>query len=462
MSLTSNNSFKELISFFDIKISSETNNNNSKSSNLKLNIKKNVRGNYQRIFNATNTRNLMKNYSLYNINSKNNYERIFNSEKFKQEKIENNEKIRNKELKEIKNKKNSNYYYMNRADPFKEAEILYNFLQENKKKFGSNKTFNRTFSGFKNFLINDNNSKEKENKLNLKKFNLTFVRKGFFGKKNRDKIPTFFPSVTTYQNQYYSKSEKERHEKILNEFGKLKYFLYLYPQKKILIIKDFLIKYQINELEQYSKEEILRLEEFLKYFPLLIEPYKDIKTILKDILDNNVKINFDNKNKTYISPFYVGFSDRKEETNKKKIDYYDKYDLNKQNNLYLKGKNYYKNYQKIIDDVKKDVETNNKNNIPEKKEKFNFMTSVKKNNTNQFKMILSSAKNRIKKNKNKLLQKSKSQEQLLSEINHRLYYDRIKKPLDMEQIQKNKKVTEFAAYNLAKNNLFLNNFFKIN
>ena len=82
------------------------------------------------------------------------------------------------------------------------------------------------------------------------------------------------------------------------------------------------------------------MEEFLKYFPLLIEPYKDIKTILKDILDNNVKINFDNQNKTYISPFYVGFSDRKEETNKKKIDYYDKYDLNKQNNLYLKGKNY--------------------------------------------------------------------------------------------------------------------------
>ncbi len=112
--------------------------------------------------------------------------------------------------------------------------------------------------------------------------------------------------------------------------------------------------------------------------------------------------------------------------------------------------------------MKKDIETNNKNNIPEKKEKFNFMTSVKKNNTNQFKMILSSARNRIKKNKNKLLQKSKSQEQLLSEINHRLYYDRIKKPLDMEQIQKNKKVTEFAAYNLAKNNLFLNNFFKIN
>ena len=133
MSLTSNNSFKELISFFDIKISSETNNNNSKSSNLKLNIKKNVRGNYQRIFNATNTRNLMKNYSLYNINSKINYERIFNSEKFKQEKIENDEKIRNKELKEIKNKKNYNYYYMNRADPFKEAEILYNFLLKKQK-----------------------------------------------------------------------------------------------------------------------------------------------------------------------------------------------------------------------------------------------------------------------------------------------------------------------------------------
>ena len=156
MSLTSNNSFKELISFFDIKISSETNNNNSKSSNLKLNIKKNVRGNYQRIFNATNTRNLMKNYSLYNINSKINYERIFNSEKFKQEKIENNEKIRNKELKEIKIKKILIIIIWIEQIPFKEAEILYNFLQENKKKFGSNKTFNRTFSGFKNVLVNDN------------------------------------------------------------------------------------------------------------------------------------------------------------------------------------------------------------------------------------------------------------------------------------------------------------------
>jgi hypothetical protein len=57
-----------------------------------------------------------------------------------------------------------------------------------------------------------------------------------------------------------------------------------------------------------------------------------------------------------------------------------------------------------------------------------------------------------------MLQKSKSQGKYsISKITNRLYYNRIRKPLDMTQIQKNKKITEFAAYNIAKNNIFMNN-----
>ena len=114
----------------------------------------------------------------------------------------------------------------------------------------------------------------------------------------------FFPSITTCQNEYFSKSEKGRHQKLLGEFGKLSFYLYQSPENKLKIIKDFLIKYHIIDLKNYTNKQLLKLEKLVMNFNFLMEPYKDIKSMIKDTLEGKISfINEDSKNLNYNSHY---------------------------------------------------------------------------------------------------------------------------------------------------------------
>ena len=440
MSLILNKSLKEL--YLDRNINNDTLFNNFKYNTMQINKSNNLNKN-RNIVSSIVTRNLLKNYSAFDLSSKEN----------------NNNEIYKFEKEIVSENKNC---YKNRATPHKEPEEMFNLLHENQKKFSLNQIINKTFSEFKNTInYNPKNEHEIINEYQLKNFHFNYVRKGFFGRKNKDNLPLNFPLVSTSLNIYSSKSEKERYEKLLNEFGKLDYYLKIYPNNKLQIIKDFLIKYHITDLNQYSKEQILNIENYVKQFSFFLEPNKDIKSILKDILDGKIKINKFNKKKTYISPYYVNWKKKLDENKENKIDYYKNLDLIKQNKLYVEEKNYSKNYQNILNDLQLDINQYNEKNLNDiKKENhfhnFNFVTSLKKPHPiESLKIVLTSKKKKIQKI---MLQKSKSQGKYsISKITNRLYYNRIRKPLDMTQIQKNKKITEFAAYNIAKNNIFMNN-----
>ena len=56
-------------------------------------------------------------------------------------------------------------------------------------------------------------------------------------------VPCLFDISSTFYNNYSNKSEKERHEVILNEINKLKAFLFNDPKNKIQIFKNFLIRF---------------------------------------------------------------------------------------------------------------------------------------------------------------------------------------------------------------------------
>ena len=441
MSLILNKSLKEL--YLDRNINNDTLFNNFKYNTMQINKSNNLNKN-RNIVSSIVTRNLLKNYSAFDLSSKEN----------------NNNEIYKFEKEIVSENKNC---YKNRATPHKEPEEMFNLLHENQKKFSLNQIINKTFSEFKNSINNYNPKNEHEiiNEYQLKNFYFNYVRKGFFGRKNKDNLPLNFPLVSTSLNIYSSKSEKERYEKLLNEFGKLDYYLKIYPNNKLQIIKDFLIKYHITDLNQYSKEQILNIENYVKQFSFFLEPNKDIKSILKDILDGKIKINKFNKKKTYISPYYVNWKKKLDENKANKIDYYKNLDLIKQNKLYVEEKNYSKNYQNILNDLQLDINQYNEKNLNDIKKdnhfhNFNFVTSLKKPHPiESLKIVLTSKKKKIQKI---MLQKSKSQGKYsISKITNRLYYNRIRKPLDMTQIQKNKKITEFAAYNIAKNNIFMNN-----
>ena len=383
----------------------------------------------------------------------NNNKKIINSENAKKS------KIIIKEIKEIKKKKNENNLYNNRADPHNEANQLYDFLKKNKKKFASNEKFHKTFSGFEKLLKSNENKKEMIHKNKLKDYYNNYIREGFFGRKNKDNLPNFFPSISVCQNEYASKSEKERHEKLLDEIGKLNFFLSITndKEKKILIIKDFLIKFHIIDLNNYKEEQLLNLEKFINEKNFSVEPFKDIKTMIKNILDeknNNKKRKNVSKSLNYISPNIPIRVKKESELIPKKINIYENMDLERQKKFFLQNINYNNDYNKIYKEFHNEMinlANNRKNNVlilNNDSNQFNFITSYKyKGNT------LNTNEN---KNNKTLDNNSRNQrkEHSLEEINDRLYYKQIWKPLEIEELKRHKKLTEYVAYNKARNRVF--------
>ena len=383
----------------------------------------------------------------------NNNKKIINSENAKKS------KIIIKEIKEIKKKKNENNLYNNRADPHNEANQLYDFLKKNQKKFASNEKFHKTFSGFEKLLKSNENKKEMIHKNKLKDYYNNYIREGFFGRKNKDNLPNFFPSISVCQNEYASKSEKERHEKLLDEIGKLNFFLSITndKEKKILIIKDFLIKFHIIDLNNYKEEQLLNLEKFINEKNFSVEPFKDIKTMIKNILDeknNNKKRKNVSKSLNYISPNIPIRIKKESQLIPKKINIYENMDLERQKKFFLQNINYNNDYNKIYKEFHNEMinlANNRKNNVlilNNDSNQFNFITSYKyKGNT------LNTNEN---KNNKTLDNNSRNQrkEHSLEEINDRLYYKQIWKPLEIEELKRHKKLTEYVAYNKARNRVF--------
>ena len=383
----------------------------------------------------------------------NNNKKIINSENAKKS------KIIIKEIKEIKKKKNENNLYNNRADPHNEANQLYDFLKKNQKKFASNEKFHKTFSGFEKLLKSNENKKEMIHKNKLKEYYNNYIREGFFGRKNKDNLPNFFPSISVCQNEYASKSEKERHEKLLDEIGKLNFFLSITndKEKKILIIKDFLIKFHIIDLNNYKEEQLLNLEKFINEKNFSVEPFKDIKTMIKNILNeknNNKKRKNVSKSLNYISPNIPIRVKKESELIPKKINIYENMDLERQKKFFLQNINYNNDYNKIYKEFHNEMinlANNRKNNVlilNNDSNQFNFITSYKyKGNT------LNTNEN---KNNKTLDNNSRNQrkEHSLEEINDRLYYKQIWKPLEIEELKRHKKLTEYVAYNKARNRVF--------
>ena len=346
-----------------------------------------------------------------------------------------------------------------RSDTHNEGNHLYAFFKNIEKKFSSNEKFHKTFSGFEKLLKSNENKKEMIHKNKLKEYYNNYIREGFFGRKNKDNLPNFYPSISVSQNEYASKSEKERHEKLLDEIGKLNFFLSITndKEKKILIIKDFLIKFHIIDLNNYKEEQLLNLEKFINEKNFSVEPFKDIKTMIKNILDeknNNKKRKNVSKSLNYISPNIPIRVKKESELIPKKINIYENMDLERQKKFFLQNINYNNDYNKIYKEFHNEMinlANNRKNNVlilNNDSNQFNFITSYKyKGNT------LNTNEN---KNNKTLDNNSRNQrkEHSLEEINDRLYYKQIWKPLEIEELKRHKKLTEYVAYNKARNRVF--------
>ena len=135
---------------------------------------------------------------------------------------------------------------------------------------------------------------ENEN-LNKKYFN--DQRKYYFGRHRIDNLPYVYDISSTYMNNYYNKSEHKRHEIIIDELCKLRAYLIKYPNNNNLdVIKDFLFKHNIQNLEKYSNFQLLQLGKFVCQDDIykinsLLKPYLHVKDMIYDILNNSIDLN---------------------------------------------------------------------------------------------------------------------------------------------------------------------------
>ena len=134
------------------------------------------------------------------------------------------------------------------------------------------------------------NDIDKNKKNKVRKFYENNVREGFFGQKDTLGIPYFYDTSSIFNNEYSTKSEKKRHEFLQNELNKLKMYLIRHPDKKLLLIKDFLQKFHIEQIEKYSDKQLLNLSNFISNtdsnaISNILKPYLNIKNMLYDILN---------------------------------------------------------------------------------------------------------------------------------------------------------------------------------
>ena len=192
--------------------------------------------------------------------------------------------------------KTSDFNYMNtnrtQQLPKDAVKGLLIFLKNNKKYLAKTSKYYNIYKKYKHF-INDNpdNSIMSKNKDN-KKYNDKNINIGYYGRKPLDGIK-YYETTSTYKNQYSNKSEKNRHEIILDELNKLKGYIDKNKKEKDLFIKDFLNRHYIDCNDQ---AQLNAFENFINNLNKnqiynLLKPYLGIKEMLLDILKEGEKIN---------------------------------------------------------------------------------------------------------------------------------------------------------------------------
>ena len=264
----------------------------------------------------------------------------------------------------------------------------------------------------------------------FKKNNFNFSsRNGMFGKK--EKIPLIYELSFTHRNDYTSKSEKSRHEILLNELNKLKFYLEQNPNDELLVLKDFLQKFYIKNIAKYSDDKLLKICKILlkikqNQLVNIIKPDSNLKKMVYNLLNISFDKDINNKNFYNTINFYHNtFKTPKLNKNrtfynfriKKRNNYFDIYDTNSklkylenQKELDKPNKDYSENLDLLINELSKeikDIEKKIKNNRDiednKTKDEFLFITQKKtksfsKNSINK-KIILTPINRHIEQSK---------------------------------------------------------------
>ena len=250
-----------------------------------FNYSNNIKNKYNNLYTSSNFTQKRINI-IDNINNNNNNIKLFPNLKENQNINNINNSLKNISLYEERNEENN---YQN------------NNINNNETLKIKAKTPNQIFLN-KTYELNNNKNKYKANDMKSRnKANLFLAKhhsqntEGYLGRKEINGIPFTFESLMIHNNIYANKSEKKRHEIILDEFAKLRQYIERQPENKLIFIKEFLYKYYI-EYDNYDKNQLLALCDFICYhdkyaISSVLKPYLDVKNMIIELLNNINEIN---------------------------------------------------------------------------------------------------------------------------------------------------------------------------
>ena len=361
------------------------------------------------------------------------------------------------------------------------------------------KTPNQTFLD----KIKDYINKKKYNMNNFHKdnksrnqSNLCFMKyhsqntEGYLGRKEVNGVPFTFESLMVYNNLYSNKSEKKRHEIILDEFSRLRQYIERQPENKLIFIKEFLNKYYV-ECEKYEKSQLLSLCDFICYpdkyvMSSILKPYLDIKNMIIDLLNNiseinkklginNNKKNEENSNSNIISEVINNNNDNNKcnDKNIKNIIRYSSPNIIENNkntnennkiNLKYKIKNRYDNSltddEELLKDAKKklrDIEHQKKLHAPDKNYRFRHDLIIK-DMDEEMKILKANFERTLYNHsfpiRNKYLPRNiATEENKISKIKNQITFSQFqKRPKNLKKVEEEINKTIFLTSTINKNN----------
>ena len=406
------------------------------------------------------------------------------------------------EIKKINNFSNtSNTYYFNKTFkinnnqqlPKDAANCLLLFLKRNKKNLERTNKYSLIYQKYENLI--DNITENIPDEENIFKKNNYGNILGYF-KRTPMEGNDVLDSACLIGNNYNSKSEKERHFQLLNELTKLKGNIDKYNHQKLLYIKDFLIKYNIN----YSDKQLAIFEKFMNHFDIkkcekFLEPGLKIKDMILKIFDEEEKFEIENKNikmkniplvnlktnahinnnsdiknnnrgiESYLS--HKKIKDKNKYNHEKSLNLSDTNsnlkEMERQKLVEKPKKTYVSNYNLILKDMSKEIEQLETEIITEKqyknlqplliaqKNKLNankdlFITSNKlfKSNFNNMKYLSPDPQMKIRRNNTKKITNI-----IIDKLNIKRNYDKV----ELKDVKRKLKLTEYIIYSKAKDKL---------
>ena len=302
----------------------------------------------------------------------------------------------------------------------------------------------------------------------------------YLDRKKINDLPIIYPLFLSYNNSYYTFSEKNRVENILNKFVCLKTQVIQDYKNRDRIMREFMIRNGVYDRKYFTEKRMSNFNEYLKK-PFKFDPKKTIIDIIKEAV--NYKFDSVKNDENKFKPVNIFINHNIDYANKP----LKKTKSNSSDNI--NSEKFYKNpiclkmEELKFDDnhlpiLVNELEENLKKIEYEGAERLNRLRGgIKKlkqfkiKDNNKFVPNLCLVNQEFKKNyehiidkENKKLMENYNRSQHIQEINDRMYYNNLKKRLTdqnfTDEIRRKLKLTEYIIVQRAKKKIALNQFNK--